>query len=545
MMHDEVNTNSLKHNWVAIIFFIGLVIFPSVFFGTKMSVNANSKHVVVYSEGDYILWVEDSITRVSKDTIVSANPSLIDPSVSIDAARNEYESFQLVFRSTNHSSFLYRQFKLSFSNLIPDATSVTPGNTTINSTNIDWYKVNYVMDEVDIGYADEMIKSWSHVMILRQNHPYWIDIYVPDSSGSGDYVSNVSVSMVDREAEIFQLKLHVYNFTIPKQHSIVNTFGVSNIEEKTNMLLDRRISPYHVATQSYVINNTNYSGIGNNFTFNWTQYDIDTENAIAKGLDSFVVNFWASSFPEFTGEFNQTMRNWYKQMGDHLYIKGWLDLAYIYIIDEPGEDELHRVKNAFDLVHAGHSGLRTMITANPDEKSLPILEESVDIWCPGIHAYNTTIVKELQSKDKEFWAYPCLYPKVPFFNFMIQNQLMDTRLYYWKTFSDGLDGALYWSVDWYHYCHGGIGFNGMGDGILIYDTSDNHFAPSLRLQAIRDGIEDLEYFNLYKIKTSGSGAEYTIFQADLAKFSDVSGLSRFNGIAIKDFRVEIAQLIES
>jgi hypothetical protein len=527
-----------------IFFLFGLIILPLLFVGIKTYQLAESKPTLVYSAGDYFLWYEDSLTRVDKDTPVLPKVSNQPASVQIKAARNEYESFQIVFRSLNLSQYFYRQFQLVFSSLQPDETSDTPGNTTISAANFAWYKVDYVMDESDNGYADQLTPGSSFAIVLRQNHPFWIDLYVPMNAGAGDYIATVKVNLFQKPSQEFQIKLHVYNFSIPEKHSIVNTMGNSLIQAKIDMLQNRRISPYHIAKMSYQID-SNYTGIGFNFTFNWSEYDLLTTQAVSRNLDSFVVDFWDGWHTEFSAEFNQTMINWFRTVGLHLEEKGWLNLAYIYIIDEPSYEQLYRVKNTFDLVHEGHLGLRTMITTNPTEKSLPILEDCVDIWCPPVHEYNISIVRRLQDKGKIVWAYPCLFPKIPYFNFMIQNQPQDLRLYYWKTYYDGINGCLYWSTDWYHYNHGGYGYNGFGDGILIYELNRDRWAPSIRLQSIRDGIEDLEYFYIFESQFKApSNSEYHAFQNSLSEFVDIYGKARLNRAEILDFRENIADKIQ-
>jgi hypothetical protein len=537
--------SSIRSRILPGIFLIALVIFPITYLGIRTAVDAQSKPVLVFAPGDYCLWYEDSLTRVDKSSPISPRQSAMDPQVSIRAARNEYESFQVVFRSVNESQYFYRQFQLVFSNLQPDLDSSTPGNTTIASTNFQWFKVEYVMDDVDNGYADLLRAGSSFSIVLRENHPFWIDLYVPSNAGAGDYISTVQVKLKDRPTQEFQIKLHVYNFTIPDRHSIVNTMGNARVQEKIDMLQARRISPYHVTTFSYQRNDT-YIGPGFNYTFDWTEFDLLTEQAITRQLDSFRIDFWDGSHPEFSTEFNATMINWFRQVGTHLAANGWLELGYVYIIDEPPANQLYRVKQAFDLVHEAHPGLRTMITTNPSDRSLPILEDCVDIWCPPVHEYDVEIVQALQAKGKIVWAYPCLYPKVPYFNFMIHNLPQDPRLYYWKTYYDGLNGCLYWSVDYYHYSHGGYGYNGMGDGILIYEISGGKWAPSIRLNSIRDGIEDLEYFKLYDQRFQNSAdAQYLAYRATIENFLDLSGNERFDRTAMLDFRQQIAEKLST
>jgi len=106
------------------------------------------------------------------------------------------------------------------------------------------------------------------------------------------------------------------------------------------------------------------------------------------------------------------------------------------------------------------------------------------------------------------WWYVCCSPRNPYANFAsIDYPAIEGRLLGWMTFGSRADGLLYWHVNYWHgnkTISGGGAYldwkplsvcNMTGDGCLIYPTPDGPVS-SIRLENIRDGIEDYDYFQL-------------------------------------------------
>ncbi len=156
------------------------------------------------------------------------------------------------------------------------------------------------------------------------------------------------------------------------------------------------------------------------------------------------------------------------------------------------------------------------------------------------------LVADQKAKDKEVWQYPCLYPRPPNFNFMVHNANSDTRLYYWHIQNVNFDGVLYWSVHFIYYSHHGLGFNGWGDGLLLYpDELTGTYTPSVRLEIIRDGVEDLCLMKLLKtLSESANDGKYQIFSTKVQKIVGFDrNPDRINQSLILELREELVDLI--
>ena len=96
----------------------------------------------------------------------------------------------------------------------------------------------------------------------------------------------------------------------------------------------------------------------------------------------------------------------------------------------------------------------------------------------------------------------------PYPNFFADYPTVDMRTVFWLTWKYHKTGFLYWGVEYFgdpkemtadgpteKYALGPANM-GNGDGTLCYWAPNETFYPSIRLNAIRDGIEDYECFAL-------------------------------------------------
>ncbi len=233
----------------------------------------------------------------------------------------------------------------------------------------------------------------------------------------------------------------------------------------------------------------------------------------------------------------------------------WLDKAYFYPDkgDEPlSVTALANIKtwNAqFTQYFGAHKLIipvhyNTLINTNTD--FFKYLENDVNVWCPKTYFFNTAADKAAypalyndfykqtyedkfgvfadrmaaeQAGGDEVWWYVTRFPHNPEITFSINDESIKHRLLFWQTKLYNVDGVLYYMCnDWenakqwtkkYEYSAAGTVVNTYGNGVLIYPGgalkeyidkygSDGYPGPigSLRLESIRDGVEDYDYFTL-------------------------------------------------
>jgi len=217
--------------------------------------------------------------------------------------------------------------------------------------------------------------------------------------------------------------------------------------------------------------------------------------------------------PQYENIYGKLLRT----VDDYLAQRGWLDRAYTYWYDEPAPDDYPFVVKGMDLIHRSDPRLRRLLTEQYD----PALAGHVDIWTPIFPAFDVSWARSRQALGEQVWWYVCTGPKSPYPNNFIDHPGIEHRLRFWMAWQYGVQGDLYWDTTYwtnddvfppprlqdpwsdpmsYNY-YGSIGIWGNGDGRLLYPPrawSDGRTrvegpTPSIRLELIREGIEDYEY----------------------------------------------------
>jgi hypothetical protein len=228
--------------------------------------------------------------------------------------------------------------------------------------------------------------------------------------------------------------------------------------------------------------------------------------------------------------------------------KGWLDLAYIYMKDEPNDaEEYEIVRQQGELIR--ESGIKRLcteqtVTSNPEWGTL---YGAVDIWCPLWCLYDEDTARERQELGEEIWTYTALCQgrgTAPFWQ--IDFSPVQFRAPFWVSWHYGAKGFLYWSSIYWtagqdpwttpHFRE-----QYWGEGMLLYPGKDIGLSgpvPSIRLKLIREALEDFEYMTL--ASRQGHKAEVDEVVVSLVRsFNDWSP----NPKAYMAARAKIASLI--
>ncbi|MBS0010275.1 MAG: DUF4091 domain-containing protein [Bacteroidales bacterium] len=215
-------------------------------------------------------------------------------------------------------------------------------------------------------------------------------------------------------------------------------------------------------------------------------------------------------------------------MQSHLEKKGWLGKEYVYWFDEPGEKDYPFVREGMEIIKKSAPGINTFITENDPG---PEIMDVTDITCTIFHRVDPEKARKIVRNGQEYWSYLCTAPKAPWVSLFIDHDAINMRMWLWITYAYELSGILIWSsnywnsysaspaaylqnpweepasfVQGYGWPYGKQTVWGNGDGRLFYPPRrqvniDNKPyirgpVPSLRLEFLRQGIEDYEYMVL-------------------------------------------------
>jgi hypothetical protein len=117
-------------------------------------------------------------------------------------------------------------------------------------------------------------------------------------------------------------------------------------------------------------------------------------------------------------------------------------------------------------------------------------------------------VYERQRRGEEIWWYQASWPKPPFPTLFIDSDGIEPRIIFWQKWLNHVSGLLYWGgarwgeVDpWNDAATRKARWpNLYGDGYLVYPGKPAGVdgpVSSIRLENIRDGIEDHAYLTAY------------------------------------------------
>lgn len=201
----------------------------------------------------------------------------------------------------------------------------------------------------------------------------------------------------------------------------------------------------------------------------------------------------------------------------HWKDKGWFEYGHCYGWDEVAPQDYPQALAAYRRVLAVAPDAPIMQTYCVNRTPTELIG-SVKIWCAITSLYNEDFLEARRKAGEDVWLYVCCGPRPPFANFFIDQQGVDHRVLFWQAWQRHATGVLYWRVNYWYGLLPTTGdeprwpdvpwdceklttyreFKVNGDGWLIYPGRDWTPLPSVRLENIRDGIEDYEYLWLLR-----------------------------------------------
>ena len=187
------------------------------------------------------------------------------------------------------------------------------------------------------------------------------------------------------------------------------------------------------------------------------------------------------------------------------------------VIDELNKDARVNTHPLFEEVINSLDKIPHVITESSYYSKLgEDLEEEDIVYAPVFSRLGTDVAREQYrlSEDNALWWYGCSAPNAPYPTYHIDDTLLSARLASWMQFDYNIQGILYWSTNYYMDTVNGKGVlqedfysgaanrcsNVDGEGFLMYPGAKYGVygpLPSVRLEQIRDGLE--EYEMLYEM----------------------------------------------
>ena len=204
------------------------------------------------------------------------------------------------------------------------------------------------------------------------------------------------------------------------------------------------------------------------------------------------------------GRTRERVRRFYQVAKAH----GLGDRAYVYGFDEWADvDRYGVIKSTYDELKAVAPGIKACSTV---VHPVPPIERAIDAWCPAL-CYDYAGYRQARRRGQEVWYYEggCPYDPYPTHE-LLDVPAVEARAFFWVAWRYQYTGWLHWELNcWLNNMSGDKRWpevpwdparSGVRNGEVgrIYPGPDATPLPSVRLENMRDGIEDYDYLWLLR-----------------------------------------------
>jgi len=379
----------------------------------------------------------------------------------------------------------------------------------------------------------------------QETHGVWVDLDVPAGAKPGQYRGTYRVASADGHAAEIPVSVTVWDFALPPVPTMQTSLG----------------SPFHHLRGYYQKRSKAGKEQG---PADWEAVFLQVSQMLSEHRIDATPNLDLSPRPQPDGSFRipseriQALREFVDRfhvnavqtphpsgavkdpVADREKLGAWLaawDKAaaeldrpgvvfYTYLLDEPNDKEAYQyVQKWGRAIRQFKSALKVLVVEQTltQDKSWGDLNGAIDIWCPLFCLHDEPTAAERRALGETIWTYTALCQgkkKSPWWQ--TDFPLLHYRVPAWIGWRYRMRGLLYWGgmsfwnhVDdpWtdpktYNLRKEGKGPIFNGEGSLVYPgwaAGYDGIAPSLRLKALRDSIEDYEYLAI--LERLGRAAE--------------------------------------
>ncbi|HPO14557.1 MAG TPA: DUF6067 family protein [Candidatus Hydrogenedentes bacterium] len=509
------------------------------------------------------LWWASSGWKISQKRPL---PKAHGECLQIKTAKNEMEAAQLVVRPSKP----LKGFLAKTEALKGPADAVIPAED-VEVLRVRYVNVTQPTDYTSVAASwPDPLPPFKGAIDLAENmnQPLWVRVKPPKETPAGVYKGMIALTAEHFKKEV-PIEVTVFDFTLPDTMTCTTAFGFGHgrafqYHKVTDPQQQRAVyEKYLAALSAHHIGPYNPAALDpfkvtwDKLTpaFDWAAWDA----AMTKAFDHYHFNGFVVSFPgmgggtfysrdepslfgyaENTPEYKAAFTAYGNQLNAHLVEKGWADKSYVYWFDEPDPKDYEFVMNGFRKIKEAAPNVGRMLT----EQVEPALVGGPNIWCPLTPAFDVTLAQQRQAEGDKFWWYVCTGPKAPYVTLFIDHPGTELRVWLWQTWQRRIQGILVWETNYWSsdaaYPDSAYPQNpyedpmgwtsgygtpagtrlpwGNGDGRFIYPpeaaADGNPAQPvldppvdSIRIEMLRDGLEDYEYFTMLEKLLAEKGAK--------------------------------------
>jgi hypothetical protein len=502
---------------------------------------------VVAADGvraDWQVWTVTETRRVLRDDVAGEGTP-----VNLAAARNEWESFQILIRSDAPVEAIN----------VEAADLKGPDGAVLRAVDARLFRQHqlhltvgtYRNEDFKPGWYPDPLIPFRHPVTRQplerarlravpfdlpahQTHGFLVDLYVPPNAKPGTYRGTYRVTSAAEQAVEIPVALNVWDFELPRVSALQTALGSpagrmrSYYRQRAKKAKEDEPSDWDAVElqcaemlSRHRINATPPPGSLTPVAEDDGTFRIPAEQVrrFREFVDRYHVN--ALQVPNPTSVVKdpererEKLRAWLASW-DHAAAE--LDrpqvVIYTYLRDEPNDEEAYRfVQKWGRAIRQAKSVVKVLVVEQTwsQDEAWGDLYGAVDIWCPLFSLFRPESAARRQALGETVWTYTalCQGEKTPWWH--IDYPLLNYRVPAWIAWRYRIRGLLYW---------GGMSYWNQvddpwtdpktfdrrtqrspellynGEGTLVYPgraVGYDGIAPSLRLKALRDSIEDYEY----------------------------------------------------
>ena len=482
------------------------------------------------------VWVASPWEHVLRDT-----PPGEVRTAEIASAANEYEPFRIIVSAGTGA----------LANVTVEAGALTGPGGTIGLENVSLFREHYIEvtkpssnSTAPTGwYPDALIPCSGGAPGAKyvgspfavepgQNQGVWVDVFVPPGTRPGEYTGSVTVKSGETVVGEVRVGLTVWGFALPDTIAMRSNFGGFGGRVAEGEGVDPGSEEFRRIEDAYIDvmlrHRCEPSGLGPIWPA-WTPEGGIDDTQTGERLRSMVqdrhVNALALPFPYRDDP--EKCKAYLRDLAAYLREKGWLDLAYIYMEDEPNNAEQYEiVRQQGALIHEADPGIGRLCTEQTitSDPAWGDLYGAVDLWCPLWGLFDEPTARQRQEAGEKLWSYTALCQCAhtnPYWQ--IDFPPVNFRAPFWISWHYRIEGFLYWSSVYWPPEHDPwvapyFRDDYWGEGMLLYPGREAGIegpVTSIRLKLVREAMEDFEYMTL--AAAQGHGAEVDAIVDGLAR----------------------------
>jgi hypothetical protein len=537
----------------------------------------------------YDVWVEDCLEKVWQDKAMPANAA---KEVIIHSARGEYEAAQVAVNPKDDSVGALRAAATVLKHTDSGRTLSAPRVRYVDYVPVGkntWHTpAGELVVKAPAWVPDALYEVDDVPVWQNQTRPIWFTCHIPLDAQPGLYTGELKITLyynrtggyvADKAGEIMvPLKLHVHPATVPARRNLKVTNwicldsmqkwnGCEFFDERfwkfariyaENMAAHRQnmiiIPMYKFYTTGDLIS---FSADGHDLKFDfanfdrWAQTFLDAGFTYLEGshlgwIDETIYCWFVRNgavvqqdFRADTPEAERYLSQFLPALQSHLEQKGWLDIYYQHVRDEPADAHKATYDRTRALMRKYCPRIKTIEATHSSEIDPP----TVMVPLLSDLGEKHELYKKMQDKGQEVWFYTACGPNGSYANRFLDLHLLKVRYLHWLNFKYNIPGFLEWGYNWWGNLSPfrdltltwSVGPLPPGDSYVVYPTPHG-LLDSIRWECERDGIEDYELLKSLQAQDPAKAREICS--------SLIQGFDKYD-IDVKRFRAARLKLLQA